>query len=57
MDELHGNEKWHLLTLLAEKSANNDREPAGNIFCKTKREWSAQVEKEGCSLVVDDAEN
>jgi hypothetical protein len=30
MDELNGNKKWHLLTLLAEKPANNKREPAGN---------------------------
>jgi hypothetical protein len=30
MDGLHGNKKCRLLTLLAEKSANNEREPAGN---------------------------
>jgi len=28
----------------------------GIFSCETKRAGSAQVEKEGCSLVVDDAE-
>jgi hypothetical protein len=50
MDGLHGNKKCRLLTLLAEKSANNEREPAGNSALRisaqaSQRSWSNQAKK------------
>jgi len=50
MDGLHGNKKCRLLTLLAEKSANNEREPSGNSALRisahaNQRSGSSQAKK------------